>query len=62
MTLTSIASTQFPLEPPAPQSNPPPHDLDGVVHAQLARLTMGRRNAEATSRSLVVTASKRAFE
>ncbi|MDO9312929.1 MAG: alpha/beta fold hydrolase [Burkholderiaceae bacterium] len=41
MTPSSITTTSPSSELPAPQSDAPPHDLDSVVHAQLARLTMG---------------------
>jgi len=41
MTPTSIAPTPFPSEPHSAQGAAPPLDMDRVVHAQIARLTMG---------------------
>ncbi len=41
MTLYSTTTTAPPREPPAPQHDVRPHDVDSVVHARLARLTMG---------------------
>ena len=41
MTLSSTTTSPSPLQPTAPQANARLHDLDNLVHSQLARLTMG---------------------